>query len=331
MTPATDTTTEPDMLALAAQADAQLDTSSAPAPAEAAAPAAAPQENTGVPPAEGKAAKPEATAPDAAKKEEPAKTDDKPVKKESNYEKAKGDAERKDRSWKALEEEKAQVRAEKARYEAELATARRELAQLRAAKPAAPAKDDHGNTAEDYRALAARYAAEGNDDMAALAKAKAEKLSQSAAPAATSGAPAADTPEFKAAWQNHTQQLIAQDPELANPENPVVKGANAILADPNYSRFFKSHPDGIVAAVEVARLMQANAAAQQTNAKLKETEASLSKAQAEVQRLNGLLQPRGSHPAGQPGSDRKIEDMNDAEAAAEIQRIARAADRGEIP
>lgn len=332
MPPATDNTTaEPDMLALAAQADAQLDTSSAPAPAEAAAPATAPQENTGVPPAEGKDAKPEAQAPDAAKKEEPAKADDKPAKKESNYEKAKGDAERKDRSWKALEEEKAQVRAEKARYEAELATARRELAQLRTAKPAGPAKDEHGNTSEDYRALAARYAAEGNDDMAALAKAKAEKLSQSAAPAATQGTPAAETPEFKAQWQNHTQQLIAQDPELANPENPVVKAANAILADANYGRFFKSHPDGIKAAVEVARLMQANQAQQETTKKLKETEATLTKAQAEVQRLNGLLQPRGSHPAGQPGSDRKIEDMNADEAAAEIQRIARAADRGDIP
>lgn len=341
MLPTADTTTAPapeiDMLKIAAEADAQLDNAlDTAAPAATATPAPAPQENTGLPPDEGKEAKKSdaPAAPDAAKKPEAAAKPDatkEPGKAETKFEKAKSEAERRDRSWKALEEEKAQVRAEKARIDGELATLRRELATMKQAKPTGPAKDEHGATAEDYTALAKRYAAEGNDELADAARARAEKLAKQTAPAASTGPATFESPEFQAEWKQHTQQLIAKEPELANPENPLVKAANGILTDPTYGRFFKSHPDGITAAVEVARLLQANAAAQQTTVRLKETEAALAKEKAEVTRLNALLQPRGSHPAGQPGGERKIEDMAPEEAQAAIMAMARAADRGELP
>jgi len=312
-----------DMMALAQAADAAPEANpTTPEQSGAAAPATAPQDKSGQPAAKGKEAKPaDATAPAAANAGE--------GKKETTFEKARSEAARRDRSWKALEEEKAQVRAEKARSEAELQTMRRELAQ-RTAQPAGPKKDAHGATAEDYKALAKRYSAEGNDELAAAAQERAAKLEQPSAGAAPQGSPTFETPEFQTAWQGHVQQLIAKEPDLGNPENPLVKAANGILADPTYGRFFKSHPDGIVAAVEVARLLQANAQGQATQQKLSTTEAALKTAKEENQRLNGLLQPRGSLPTGQPGRERKIEDMPAAEAAEAIHAMARAADRGEL-
>ena len=315
----TSTTTEPeiDVMAIAMAADAEPATRAAPAPeADDSATPAAP-EKSGTPPAVGT----EAKAPAA-----PAKAPGK----ETAFTKAKGEAERRDRSWKALEEEKATVRADKARAEAEAATLRRELETIRKAQPTGPSKDEHGATAEDYRALAKRYRAEGNDDLAEAAQARAEKLATPASRPAAASATTFDSPEFQAQWKDHTAQLIAQDPALADPENAVVKAANTILKDPTYGRFFKSHPDGITAAVEVARLLQANAAGQQTRQELTTTQAELKTAKAEVTRLNALLQPRGSHPAGQPGAGQKIEDMNPADAAAAVMAMARAADRGEL-
>ena len=322
-------TPDADMLAVAMAADAQTEPTT-----QTAAPAAAPQDNPGVPPAEGKDAKPTDAAPAAPAAAKPGEPTDAPkappAKKETQFEKAKGDAERKDRSWKALEEEKTQVRTERAALQAELQGLRREVEQLRTAKPTGPAKDEHGATAEDYTALAKRYEAEGNDDYAEAARARAAKLSQPAGPRADTSA-AFDSPEFQTQWRATTQQLIAKEPELADPANPLVKAANSILVDPTYGRFFKSHPDGIAAAVEVARLMRGNAQAQEITQQLTTTKAELTKAQAEVTRLNSLLHPRGSHPAGQPGGAPKLEDMNAAEAQQAVLEMARAADRGELP
>lgn len=312
---------EIDIMAAAIAADNETAASTSPAPAAKETTPAAP-DKTGTPPAVGT----EATAPAASATAEA----DKPKGKETPFTKAKGEAERRDRSWKALEEEKATVRADKARAEAEAATLRREMETLRNAQPVGPTKDEHGATAEDYRGLAKRYRAEGNDELAEAAQARAEKLATTASRPAAASATTFDSPEFQAQWKGHTEKLIASDPTLADPENAVVKAANTILKDPTYGRFFKSHPDGINAAVEVARLLQANAAGQQTRQALTTTQADLTKAKAEVTRLTALLQPRGSHPAGQPGGGQKIEDMNPNDAAAAVMAMARAADRGEL-
>ena len=311
---------EVDIMAAAIAADNETASPTSPAPA---AKETTPDalDTTGTPPAGGT----EATATTASATAEATK----PKNKETAFTKAKGEAERRDRSWKALEEEKATVRADKARAEAEAAILRREMETLRNAQPVGPTKDEHGATAEDYRGLAKRYRSEGNDELAEAAQARAEKLATTASRPAAS-ATTFESPEFQAQWKGHTEKLIASDPTLADPENAVVKAANTILKDPTYGRFFKSHPDGINAAVEVARLLQANAAGQQTRQALTTTQADLTKAKAEVTRLTALLQPRGSHPAGQPGGGQKIEDMNPNDAAAAVMAMARAADRGEL-
>lgn len=320
-----------DIMALAAEADAaglplgaEAEVATPPAaqpPAKASAPATTPK------PGEQGTKKPEEkTEPKADDKKEEGKPD-------SKFAQAKKDADRRDRSWQALEKEKAEFRAERETQRSELENLRREIAQLRKA-PAAqsgPARDVHGATAEDYDKLAKRYETEGNDEMAEAAKGRADALRKQATADFAAQADPSSTPEFRSQWERNVEELIQKDAALADPQSPVVQTANHLCSDPTWGRFFRAHPDGIRAAVEVARLMQTNSAAQKTAQELKATQDQLKTAQAEVDRLNGLLQPRGSHPAGPVRGEKAIADMNDAEADAAIRALAAAADRGELP
>ena len=254
------------------------------------------------------------TKPEDAKAGEQAKGGE-----ETAYAKAQKEAERRDRSWKALEQEKQEVRQQKMATEAELQGLRREVAQLRARTN--PAKDEHGVSADQYDRLAKDYDEKGDDHMAELARERAEKLRRQA-PAAVAVDEAWRTPEFQAEFQKQAQALIAEDASLADSANPIVKAANSLLADATWAPFFRARPDGIRAAVEVGRLLQRASAAEALKGEL-------TKAQAEVQRLTKLTQPQGSHPSAPPRGAKRIEDMQDEEARAEIMRVAAAADRGE--
>jgi hypothetical protein len=262
----------------------------------------------------------EAAKPEPTPKPEDAKAGEQAAgKEESAFAKAQKGADRRDKSWKALEAEKQEFRQQKAATEAELAGLRREVAQLRIR--ANPAKDDHGVTADQYDRLAKRYDEEGNDDMAAAARERAEKLRRQA-PAAMTGDGAWETPEFQKAWAEHTAELVKADATLADGANPVVKAANTLLSDQTWAPFFRARPDGIKAAVEVARLLQRAGESEAIKQKL-------TAAEAEVQRLSKLTQPQGSPPGAPPRGVKRIEDMADEEARAEILRVAAAADRGE--
>jgi hypothetical protein len=331
-TPATDTSADLDMLAVAMEADQATETPTT--ETSTGKTANAPQDGTPTgtgesaktKPADDKSAKTPEQKPAADKKDASKAGDEKA---ESEFTKAKKDQERRDKSWKALEEEKQTFRAEKARMDAELASVRREIAELRK-RPAGPARDEHGATAEDYASLAAKYEAQGKDDLAAAARERAEKLRQQA-PAASASEPAAEpwkAPEFQAEWKKNVAELMASDPELAKPagESPLVAATNHLLTDERWGRYFKSHPDGLKAAVEVAKLMRTAHQSAELQTKLTAMEEQLKKAQAETERLNGLLQPRGSHPSGPLPEGKRADQLTDDD----IKSIAAAADRGEL-
>jgi hypothetical protein len=303
-------TAEPDMMQIALAADAEP----AAAPAEPAATTAPDTADTATPGEQGKPA----TPAEAGKPGEQGK--------ESEFLKAKRDQERKNRSWQALEQEKQEYRAKEAARQTEIETLRREIAELKKRNPAAtPGTDRHGLAASDYDVLAKRYREQGNDEMAAAAAQKADDLrKQASSPEAPTGEPW-KAPEFQQAWQQHTQTLIAQNPALADPANPLVASTNALVNHPVYGRFFKAAPDGIKAAYEVATMMQAAHAAQETRQQLDSAQAELKKTKAEVDRLTGLLQPRGSHPNG-PAPGKSAGDISDDD----VRAIAAAADRGEL-
>lgn len=289
-------------------------------------PAAAPAENAdGKPPAEGAGAKPgEKKAED---KPADAKPDDKAAKPESAFTKAQKDADRRDKSWKALDAEKTEFRAEKTRLETEMQSLRREIAELKKqpAAPAGPVKDAHGHTAETYDELAKHYADEGRDDMAKLATAKAAELRQKAATAPQQQAAPAQqgepwkSPEFQARWDEEVAALIKADATLADPKNPITQAANALVNNSPWAPLLRARPDGIRAAVEVAKLQQAAATVEPLRKELETTK-------AEVARLTKLVQPGGSLPGGPTPEAKKITDMSSAEAEQAVIAAARAAD-----
>lgn len=247
----------------------------------------------------------------------------------SEFAKAKAETERKDRSWQALEKEKETFRNERSATLAELEGLRREVAEMRKRnqQPAGPVKDNRGMTVADYERVEQRYKKDGNDEMAEAAHEAAEELKKKGSET-TDRQPAHatfDSPEFQSEWKRNAQELITKQPELGDPENPLVKATNTLIADPTYGRFFKSAPDGIKAAFDVACLMRDAHAAGETKKQLEAREVELTEAKKEVERLTGLLQPRGSHPAG-PSGDKKAADLT----ADDVHAIARAADRGEL-
>lgn len=318
--PAASTDAEPDIMALAMAADAGTLDHNASTPAK---PATAPQDTTSTPADSGEDARNQAEQPKPE-----SKANDKPAtpeKPETPYQKAAKDTERKDKSWKALEAEKAQVRAEAqqiAATKAEIEQLRRQVQELKT--PAKPATDASGNTAEVYDQLAQKYADEGDTQMAKLAREQAEKLRTQAptrAPAATAPAEVWKTPEFQTEWQRHTAELLAADPTLNDPANPLVQTANMLTSHKEWAPYFRANPAGIKAALEVAKLMRVAASVDTLR---KEHDA----AKAEVERLTKLTQPRRGGPMAPAPGEKSLAEMSDAEADAEIRRLAEAADRG---
>jgi hypothetical protein len=328
--PATEPTLSPDISDADLLAAAEAVDAGQPIPAPTASPA--PEAKSDRPPAEGQDAKPKESADERAAREEaeaaelaakaekpgeqppPAKPDEKP---ETPYAKAKKDAERLDKTWKAVNEQKAALEQERqsiAAQKAEFDRLRAEHETLKKQLASAPATDEHGLVAGDYDRLAQKYEREGNDEMARIATRKADALRAKApaspAPAAApSAAPDITHPEFQAKWRAETAALVQAEPDLAKPDNPVVQAANALLADKQWSGFLLSRPDGIRAAVAVAKLQQQAARAAQLDTEL-------AAQKAEVARLTKLTSPRGSLPANPAPADRRPEDLSDAEVLA---------------
>jgi hypothetical protein len=334
--------TDTEMMRLAAEADAAMDA----APSGATPKPAAEQPKTA-------SADAKPGAPAAADKPAPENKDAKPgepalnkteaeKKAQSDYAKKQGELERRDRSWRALDEEKQKFRAEEQTLRGEVQQLRAELATLKQ-KPAQPAatggetaKDQHGMTAADYQRLARQYRAEGRDDMAEMALDRADELRRqpaaAAQPAATAPAQAPgsveafNAPEFQQEWRGHIAQLVKEDPALADAANPLVRATNALVQDGTFGRFFRSAPDGIRAAVEVAKLMRTAEEGRAAKEELNTARAELKKLRAEKERLDALTQPQSGRPTGPATPPRTGAEVSDAEMLA----IAAAADRGEI-
>lgn len=273
------------------------------------------------------------TAKPAGKGNE-AKPGDKPENKGTEkplteFEKAKKEKERAAEVLKGFQKEKEQLRARDQAREAELKQLRAEVQALK--KPAAgPAKDQHGFTAETYEKLAKQYEEQGNDEMAQAAREKvAELRAKATAPAAANAAEPWKDPAFEAEWQGHVKQLIDADPSLADPANPVVVATQGLLNNPVYGRYFRNFPDGIKMAHEVALLMRDAQTASSAKEQLAAKETELKTARAEIERLTGLLQPRGSLPGKPPAGEKDFADMTEEEQDAHMRRVAEAADRGE--
>lgn len=170
-------------------------------------------------------------------------------------EKAKKEAERRDRSWKKLEEEKAKFLREKAEFEA---------AKL-AAAPAAPQHEQNPATnpnvlADQFENLARNFEAAGDFDKAdeAREKAKALRQIQTQAPANAGGAMpqrnVADNPQFKVAWQANLERALNDYPEMKDVNSEFGKTVQALLRAPDSASYFSGRPDGVYVAAQLANM-----------------------------------------------------------------------------
>jgi hypothetical protein len=331
--PASTDTSDADMLAAAMAADEGRELPAA-TPAQATTSAA--PESPGTSAASDESADTKALTEDASKATQPAAkptTDakpDAPAKPETAFQKATKEAERKDRSWKAFDAEKTAFREEKTKIVSELESLRREVTALRTqpAGPTEPAKDEHGLTAAAYERAAKRYEDEGDANMANLARNKAEALKQqqpaprsAAVPNAASVDEAWKAPEFQQRWAAEAAAIVQAEPALGDPANPIFKAVGELVNNSPFASFFKARPDGIRAAVEVAKLQQAAAQAETLR---KEVETS----KAEIARLTKLTSLRGSLPSGQHPSPKALHEMSSDEADAHVRALAASADRG---
>lgn len=187
----------------------------------------------------------------------------------------------------------------------------------------APTKAESNKEAEVYDKLAKDYRAEGDEDMAKMAEAKAKEIRAKAAPDAqkpTPDTPAHQTPKFKEEWLAHTQELVTARPELNDPKNPVVQQANALLSNEAYRPFFLARADGIKVAVEIADLMAAAAKAKQLETTLAERDKTI----AELNKKLGLGEAPPSSGAKTDGV--RITDMSDSDAELTLRKLAEQAD-----
>jgi len=86
-----------------------------------------------------------------------------------------------------------------------------------------------------------------------LAKQLAHSMAAKAAAQVRAASSSADNPQFVAAWENTRSQVVKANPELADPKSPLTQTASSLL-DGEWGAFFKAHPAGVAAAVEVAKL-----------------------------------------------------------------------------
>lgn len=260
-------------------------------------------------------------------KEEADKAKDKleqPEKPETPYVKAKKDAERLDKTWKSVNERKAELD----RKEAELTQREQQAATNRAPVSTAPPapkfqaenqpgtdgrvqlRDDKGFTATDYESAARDFLANGDEEMAAECQRRVGVIRQA---------------EHQHGQQQHEQafngfraQIIREQPEFGKPESRLSQVAENVL---NNEPRLRQWRDGYVVAATYAKLF---VQAEEAKA-LKEQVKTLT---AERDGLRKKTAIQGGGPT-RPSTPPPFADLNHEQAEAELLRLAEAADRNQ--
>lgn len=159
--------------------------------------------------------------------------------------KAEKEAERKDRSWKKLEEEKSKFLREKAEWEA-----RKLQPQQQQQSP-----EDLANA---FDKLATEFEEEGDFDKADEARNKAKQLRSNPNISANARVSAnqnnANNPQFKVAWQANVERAMNDFPEMKDVNSEFGKTVQSLLRAPDMAQFFSERPDGAYVAAQLTHL-----------------------------------------------------------------------------
>lgn len=243
------------------------------------------------------------------KEEEPPKGEKKPGEEQppdSSYTKAKKDGERLDRSWKKLDEEKADLE----RRERELAERQKQPPSepTPAPKKGEPLRDQHGNSAADYKEAAKVMRQRGEDELADKAEAAAKELEGREQQQTQEGVHR----EFLGKWHAEADKVIKAEPELAKQDSPLAVKVKELLES---GPFFHVFENGFPMAVESARL-------QLKAARVDELLGEIERLTKENKELREATSIAGSDPAPPPGAPKKITDLPPAEAEAQLRSKA---------
>jgi|GEM_PF-2313499 len=251
--------------------------------------------------------------------------------KESNYAKAKKNAERFDRNWQKLQEQQAEL----AKQRAELAA--REAALAQRANPTVTTQQQQpevapNRRAEDFEEAADEWEREGKFDLAELARKQAQALrsnppaqvpqpqqfqqQQVQAPAQqASNGPG--SPQFIATW-NENLRSLEQDADFAdlrNRDSALYKTTAAVLQEEPRLSYF---PDGIRQAARIAKLRVEVGAVPELKTKVQAYEQELAKLRAATSPSRGAPNSRGQAKA--------FEELSMAEQEKELMRLAQEVD-----
>lgn len=265
---------------------------------------------------------PAATNPDQTPTTQPTATP--PTAPQSPYQTKRTEQQRREDSWKKLQEDKEKFRAEREQFYREQA----QRAQSGSATPPptpTAAEPLAEFSPEQLEAAAEKFDKQGQFDLAeearAAAKAKRERPAAPAAPATQPGQPPAEqSAAFAAAqaeWKANLAAAEKADPELTDPNSPLRKEVVDTL---NSYQILRQYPQGITHAVEIVKMRREALAAGELRKQVAALEARLKAAEAQV--LPAVGSPEGGI------APRGLADMSDADAERELLRMA--AEQGPI-
>lgn len=259
----------------------------------------------------GRFKKPDGAKPEANKPQD-RPTETRP---ESNYQRAQKDADRRDRSWKALEAEKAEVRAQAANMERRM----NELEQ-RASQPTqqqAPqfSSREYAQASQEFERQASRLMDEGDIDGAKEQLDLANK-SRAASQQYAQQEYGQQTRQFEQTWSRNAEAVLQKFPELQDGNTEESKSLVQLLQN---EPILSHVADGFEKAVKMLGLQRDAADA----SGLRETNAKQTK---EIERLQGLLDPQGNGQGARQPSSKSFENMTTAEQKLYLERRAEEAD-----
>jgi hypothetical protein len=264
--------------------------------------------------------------PDVAKIGDGKQTEVKP---ESEYAKAKKDAERKDRSWQALEAEKSQARAQIEAERRAIAEERQRLqqqAQPQRQQQSQYSSKDYAKFAQDCSKAATEARERGDYDEADKQADLAVKATQQAFAVSEQEQTThyQQQAEFHAkAWEQNLVQAMQAEPEIVKVMNggektPLANEVEKVLTEG--AGIFERIPNGGSYAIQMAKLrLKAGAASG-----LEET---IKKLTTENERLKGLTSINGSGPSG-PVRQKSFNDLPGDEQERQLLAAASEYDNG---
>lgn len=231
--------------------------------------------------------------------------------------KAQKEQERRDRSWKKLQQERADFLREKAEFEAS------KLAQSQS-QETNPAVNPEA-LARSYDELAKQFEDAGDFENADEARNRATQLrARESAPVRGRETTPTNNPQFMAAWAANVERAKHDFPEMQDENSQFGKTVTALLRAPDLAPFLSGRPDGAYIAAQLAQMKSTASRVpvlEKENAALKE----------EIKKLRQGMTLPDSGASARAGTPKSFDSMSLAEQEAYLRRQAEYEDASPRP